>query len=106
MNHKIDHIIKNSQHEKALDIRPELWQRLERRLDDHSEGPRKSPRWLVAASLFVVLSLATLLILNIDRYRVEDLPVDNEPNFSKEHIANLEELYHVPPSLFLNPEYL
>lgn len=106
MKKSIDQLFKNSEHEKALEVRPELWNRLERRLDQDRPYKRQWHSWLVAASLILVLTMTVLLLLNIDRYHVEDLSGEVAPHFSKENIANLEELYYVPPSLFLNPKYL
>ena len=99
----IDDIFKNGEHQKALDIRPELWSRLERRLDEHPPA-RPWKKWLIAASLLLLFSFTTLLYLNIDVYQVEDMTVTSEPRFSKEEIGGLEEVYWVPQSLFVNPE--
>ena len=98
----IDDIIKGSETEKALDIRPELWDRLERQLD-HNNGSPSWSTWKIAASFLLLFSMTTLLYLNIDFYQVEDMTINGQPRFSKEEISGLEEVYWVPQSLFVNP---
>ena len=99
----IDDIFKNSETEKNLELRPELWNRMERHLNRRKVRSPKS-KWLVAASLTLIISMTSLLYLNIDFYEVEDMTVQNAPRFSKEEIAGLEQVYWVPQSLFVNPD--
>ena len=106
---KIDDIFKNSASDKPLPLRPELWNRLERQLETHTASTVKTGfNWrslMIAASVLVVLSLTVLLYLNIDRYKVEDLDSEYAPHFFKEEIANLEEVYWIPQSIFVNPTF-
>lgn len=103
----IDEIFKNSEHEKELPLRPELWDRLERNLDQVPAASRNMWRpWMVAASLMVVCSLSILLYLNVERYQVEDLDAKFGPHFSKEEISGLEEVYIVPNRIFVNQSYI
>ncbi len=106
MKKKIDDIFKNSEHQKSLDVRPELWDRLERQLDEDVVVNSGFRPWIVAASIVLVTTLSALLYLNIDNYEVEDLSVEIEPNFSKEETAGLEQVYWIEPSIFLNPSYM
>jgi len=104
MNH-IDDIFKNGEHQKELEIRPELWDRVERRLDGDGAHKRQGSMrpWMVAASMTLVITMSALLYLNIDTYEVEDMIVAIEPHFSKEEVADLEKVYWIEPSLFVNP---
>ena len=108
MEKKIDDIFKEGIHKKEMNLRPELWNRLERQLDAEPERRNTSFNWrslMIAASVLVILSLTILLYLNIDRYRVEDLDGDIAPHFFKEEITNLEEVYWVPQQIFVNPSF-
>lgn len=103
----IDEIFKNSEHEKELPLRPELWDRLERNLDQVPSPSSNFWRpWMVAASFILVGSLSILLYLNIERYQVEDLDATFEPHFSKEEISGLEEVYIVPIRIFVNQSFI
>jgi len=87
----IDEIFKNSETEKSLEVRPELWRRLERRLEveDGESEVKTRPLWrpwMVAASL-VILVGASMLWKTSNQYSVEDLSADAAPEFSKEELV-------------------
>lgn len=103
MKNKIDQIFNQSEHQKALDLRPELWDKLERRLDGEGSPKASKWNWMLAASILLIFSLSTLLYLNIDTYEVEDLSNEIQPYFSAEEISNLEDVYLVEIRLFVNP---
>lgn len=104
---KIDDIFKQGEHQKELNIRPELWDKLERQLDEGKDSAGFNWRSLmIAASAIVLLSMTTLLYLNIDSYEVEDMSVSLSPYFFKEEIANLESVYYTPQRIFVNPTIL
>ena len=104
---KIDDIFKEGEHQKALEIRPELWDKLERQLDgDKSPSTFNWRPWMAAASTVLLMSLTALLYLNIDRYELEDMSASLEPHFFMEEIANLESVYYTPQRIFVNPTIL
>ncbi len=102
---KIDDIFREGHHQKRLEIRPELWDKLERRLDGNKTPIISLWRpWIVAASTVLIMCMTMLLYLNIDTYEVEDLSVYLKPQFYKEEIINLEEVYWAPQVIFVNPQ--
>lgn len=104
---KIDDIFQQGEHQKELDIRPELWDKLERHLDEGKGSLSFDWRPLmVAASSIVLISMTALLYLNIDSYELEDMSASLSPYFYKEEIANLESVYHTPQKIFVNPTIL
>ncbi len=103
----IDDIFREGEHQKNLELRPELWQRLERRLDQPSEPVKRKWRpWMVAASTILLVSLSALLLLNIDSYEVEDISAGLVPYFTSDEIAHLEDVYTIPQQIFVNPDML
>ena len=103
----IDDIFKEGEHQKELEVRPELWDKLERQLDGEERRSAFNLRpWLVAASIVLFMSMSTLLYLNIDHYELEDMSASIEPYFFMEEIADLESVYYTPQRIFVNPTIL
>lgn len=86
----IDDIIKSSQTEKPIELRPELWQRLERQLDEDKPPVVRSLRsqLLVAASVIVLMAAVSLIWSEMNRYTVEDLITEEQPYFTKDQLSN------------------
>ncbi len=86
----IDDYIRRSETDKDLEVRPELWRRLERRLDD--DHPKVVPTksiwspWMVAASVMLLFGFS-FFWKSSSVYNVEDLAADKSPGFSKEELA-------------------
>ena len=119
MKEQIDKIIKSSETEKSLDIRPELWDRLERQLDntdriEHSfirknrSSNRKitSSKWLAAASLALILTITSTFYLQMNSYEMEDLPTSAKPYFTKDDLSGLEAYYGNQDKMYLNEDFL
>ncbi len=103
MKRKIDHIFKRSRYDRGVTVRPELWQKLERRLDDAHPSGGRLKSWMIAASIVVIFSMATWIFITQERYEVEDLTINSQPNFSKEEIYDLEKYYALPKKIKVNP---
>lgn len=85
----IDELIKNSETERNIEVRPELWRKLERRLDD--APPASEQRsfwrpWLIAASVSLIFGFSIFWKAS-NNYHVEDLLADQTPTFSKEEFV-------------------
>ncbi|MFT6809639.1 MAG: ferric-dicitrate binding protein FerR (iron transport regulator) [Saprospiraceae bacterium] len=116
MKEHIDKIIKSSETEKHLDIRPELWNRLERQLDNSDSMERSIARkqrpkrrkivgskWLAAASLAIILTIISTIYIQLNSYHMEDLNTSTaEPYFTKEDLSGLENFYNQPDRLLLH----
>ncbi len=97
----IDDYIRRSETDKELELRPELWRRLERRLDDDVPyTPTTSiwRPWMIAASVMMLFGFS-LFWKASNTYQVEDLSADMTPGFSKEELALFEYNYtNYPPT--------
>jgi len=85
----IDDFIRRSETNKELELRPELWRRLERRLDDEvPHRPTKSlwKPWIIAASIMMLFGFSFFWKTS-NAYSVEDLSADKAPGFSKEEFV-------------------
>ena len=103
--YNIEEIFRDGEHQKQVALRPEVWEKLERRLES-DDAPKPSLKlWLVAASFILVATLSALLVLNIDQYHVEDLLINEQPYFTKDEIGDLNSYYVVENKLFVNPSY-
>ncbi len=115
MKEHIDKIIKSSETEKSLDIRPDLWDRLERQLENSdsiemsfAKKQRTKRRkivggkWLAAASLALILTIISTFYLQVNKYQMEDLNTSKEPYFTKEDLSGMEDLYNQPDRVLLN----
>ncbi len=85
----IDDFIRRSETDKEVEVRPELWRRLERRLDD--DIPQSATAsiwrpWMVAASVLVLFGFS-LFWRTSNSYDVEDLSAEKAPDFSKEELV-------------------
>lgn len=71
-------------------MRPELWRKLERRLDDSDRPIRKTKfmwrPWVIAASFLLLVGFATVLRSG-STYTVEDLESNILPGFTKEQLV-------------------
>ncbi len=87
----VDDIIKSSETQKRIDINPQLWDRVEEKLDQRDLVKKKNRQiWMVAASMaFVMVSAIGLLRYNTPQYQVEDLINTNHPLLSNELINQL-----------------
>jgi len=95
----IDELIKNSETEKNIEVRPELWRKLERRLDDAPESSVQKSiwrPWLIAASVSLIFGFSILWKAS-NNYQVEDLHADITPTFSKEEVV-LVNYANYPPA--------
>lgn len=115
MKEHIDKIMKSSKTEKSLDIRPELWDRLERQLDNSDRIERslikrkrksrtqiRGSKWLAAASLALILTVTSTFYIQMNSYKMEDLNTSAKPYFTKEDLSGLEAYYNNPERLYLN----
>jgi|GEM_PF-2464142 len=117
MKQNIDDIIKQSETSKSVDLDPQLWQRLERRLDFNSVpdvdnnishmstslGDRRRrrkknskmlfSRVMVAASFAAVFALVSALYMSASKYQVTDLEVQSRPYFTKDDVDGLNRYY-------------
>lgn len=113
MKSKIDTQIRTSETHKHIELRPELWNRLERQLDsiDRLEGrllkkpKRKKTKlsrtqsWLVAASFTLILMALTTYVANSNTYQLEDLNANADPYFTKRELSDLKSYYTEDKSL-------
>ncbi|MEL6390654.1 MAG: hypothetical protein AAFQ02_10850 [Bacteroidota bacterium] len=99
---RFDQFLRKGQTDKAQSVSPELWERLERRLDSPSipqTSKRRShvgitmSRYLIAASFAGLMTLVTFLSLRMDRYVVTDFDLEARPYFTKEDVHGLGEYY-------------
>ena len=92
----IDQLIQHSESEKRLDIRPILWDRLERQLDQKPSG-RPYLRWIfgsVAATIsLIAFSHFGLRQAESNTYLVEDLIYDSKPVFTRQEVEGLREYF-------------
>jgi len=84
--------IKSSETEKPLEVRPELWNRLDRRIGNRRR--RSQPNWKrfiwMAASLLILMITVFGVSIKSDSYSVEDLNTSGYPYFTKDDISGLE----------------
>ena len=115
MKEHIDKIINSSETEKFLNIRPELWDRLERQLDNtdriehalvhrmHRSKVRITrSKWLAAASIALIFTITSTFYLQMNSYTMEDLKTSTKPYFTKEDLSGLEAYYDNPDKMYLN----
>ena len=90
----IDELIKSSETEKYISLQPQLWQRVEQKLDQKDIVNKKNRQiWILAASMaFLMLVSVVLLRLNHQAYEVEDLIDAHHPLLSSDLI---NQLHHV-----------
>ena len=101
----IDEIFRQGQNLSPEEMRPELWNKLDRRLSDIRPPKRGLRMWLTAASILLLASMLTLLNINSDTYQVEDLLIEDQPYFSKEEIEGLDAVYIAENRPMLNRNF-
>jgi len=115
MKEHIDKIIQASETERPIELRSELWDRLDRQLDSSErlesslQQKKRTKRrriagskWLAAASLALILTIVTSFYLQMHSYTIMDLKTSSEPYFTKEDLSELEHYYDNPDRLLLN----
>ena len=104
----IDHIIQKSEHEKELSVRPELWHRIERRLDAQPRSRGLTPYLL---SLVIAASIALMVIVmgkNVtasSSYVLEDLEA-GVPQFTHVEIRYVYEKINADLYAGMDPNLL
>jgi len=94
----IDDLINRSETEKNLELRPELWRKLERRLDEDEPVVRTRSfwrPWMIAASVMLLVGFSTIW-KSTNLYSVEDLSADKAFGFTKEELV-LVNFNNYPP---------
>lgn len=115
MKKTIDDIFKNSEHEKELELRPELWEKMERTL---SNDPAHTPsttapvskrlitpiykKLMIAASLAFIFASAYALSITFNEYQVEDLVPSHVSSFTKEEIVSIDEQLSIKRTIIAN----
>jgi len=85
----IDDLIRRSETEKHIELRPELWRKLERRLDDDVPKAKGRPfwrPWMIAASIMMLVGFSVVW-KSSNNYSLEDLSAEKAPGFPKEELA-------------------
>lgn len=106
MKKTVDDIFKNSEHEKVLEIRPELWDKMERTLSNEPSIKKKTPlfrRLLFAASLAFIIASSYAIAISLNDYQLEDLTPTEASNFTKEEIVSIDEQLAIKRTIIPNP---
>lgn len=86
-----DHI-RSSETEKELEVRPELWKRMDRRLSHrkHQAKPNwKKLAWMAACMLIIIVAMFGLSMQS-SAYEVEDFKSSGMPYFTMDQISPLQ----------------
>ena len=96
MKNIFDHI-KASETEKELELRPELWNRMDRRLSQRKHQAKPNWKRLVwmAASLLILMIAIFGLSLPSNGYEVEDFNASGAPYFTMDQISALQKDFDV-----------
>lgn len=115
MRKTIDDIFKNSEHEKELELRPELWEKMERTLfNDPAHTPSTTApsrkrfstpiykNLMIAASLAFIFASVYALSITFNDYQLEDLVPANASSFTKEEIVSIDEQLSIKRTIIAN----
>ena len=118
MTQHIDDLFKKSETAKEIELDPQLWSRLERRMDSSPISELKlkrkkrigsTLRWsqlMVAASFVAVFSLVGTLYMQMSTYTVTDLDAAARPYFTKDDVESLKQYYPTPSRISVRNEDL